>query len=284
MGLHLFADADFAGCSSTARSTSEVFLCVKGPDSFMGLTGLSKRQTCVSHSTPESEIVASDCALRLVGLPALQLWDALLPKKAHITFHEDNQAMIRVCETGRNPTMRHLGRTHRVDVAWLHERFSEPELTLVYEQTKQQAADIFTKAFTDRDSGLMHVRSLRTTLLPPFGPCPSLGGGAPLLRRRSRRQPHLHRPRVLLPAARQGVLLLAARAGVLLLAARGGEPNKVLLLAARRGNLKGVLLPAARSHVLLLAVRPSPEDVLSSYVAGTRVSYARKAPSPATAR
>ena len=57
--------------------------------------------------------------------------------------------MIRVCQTGRNPTMRHLGRTHRVSVTWLHERFAEPGLLLRYEMTHRQAADIYTKAFNE---------------------------------------------------------------------------------------------------------------------------------------
>ena len=57
--------------------------------------------------------------------------------------------MIRDCQTGRNPTRRHLGRTHRVSVAWLHERFAEPGLILRYEMTHRQAADIYTKAFNE---------------------------------------------------------------------------------------------------------------------------------------
>jgi hypothetical protein len=36
-------------------------------------------------------------------------------------FREDNQAMARVVEAGENPTMRHLQRTQRVSLAWLHE-------------------------------------------------------------------------------------------------------------------------------------------------------------------
>ena len=43
--------------------------------------------------------------------------------------------------------MRHLGRTHRVSVAWLHERFAELGLLLRYEMTPRQAADIYTEAF-----------------------------------------------------------------------------------------------------------------------------------------
>ena len=64
-------------------------------------------------------------------------------------FHEDNQAAIRVCSTGRNPTMRHLGRTHGVQVSWLHERFLQGNLDLIYETIVGQAADIYTKGFTD---------------------------------------------------------------------------------------------------------------------------------------
>ena len=55
--------------------------------------------------------------------------------------------MIRVCQTGRNPTMRHLGRTHRVSVAWLHQRFAELGIDLRFEMTHRHAADIYTKAF-----------------------------------------------------------------------------------------------------------------------------------------
>ena len=75
--LNLYADASFSECLATARSTSGVFFCVNGPSTFGSLTGLSKRQHCVSHSTPEAEIVAADFALRTVGLPALSIWELI---------------------------------------------------------------------------------------------------------------------------------------------------------------------------------------------------------------
>ena len=59
--------------------------------------------------------------------------------------------MIRVMQTGRNPTMKHLGRVHRVDIGWMHARFAEPCIVLVYERSAYMAADIYTKAFTDKD-------------------------------------------------------------------------------------------------------------------------------------
>jgi hypothetical protein len=146
---HLFTDADFAGCQSTSRSTSDVHLAVRGPRACFPLAGISKRQGCVSHSTPESEIVAGDFGLRVEGLPALDLWIVLLSRPATCFFHEDNQAMIQVCMSGRNPTMRHLLRTHRVSVNALHEMVPRDDVVLLYEESHRQAADIYTKAFTN---------------------------------------------------------------------------------------------------------------------------------------
>ena len=83
----------------------------------------------------EAEIVAVDYALRLVGSPALNLWDTFLGKSTQCIFHEGNSAMIQVCRTGRNLTMRHLGRTRRVDVRWLHERFGDPAFVLYKQDT-----------------------------------------------------------------------------------------------------------------------------------------------------
>ena len=124
----------------------------------------------MSHSTPEAEIVAAAFAIRREGLPSSYVWDLVLKREKgasptpvkikpsvssldeqlEIVFHEDNQTMIRVCETGRNPTMRHLGRTHFVQVAWLKERFDSPGLKLIYEKSAKQAADIYTKGFDNQ--------------------------------------------------------------------------------------------------------------------------------------
>eukprot|EP00972_Heterocapsa_arctica_P034855 5130931-Heterocapsa_arctica.AAC.1 len=57
--------------------------------------------------------------------------------------------MIRVVETGRNPTMRYLLKTHGVSVAWLHEIFKNEFIELGYELSSRMCADIYTKGFTD---------------------------------------------------------------------------------------------------------------------------------------
>ena len=73
LGLHLYADADFAGCAASQRSTSGSSVCMQGPHTRFVLSGLSKRQGCVSHSTPEAELVANTFALRNSGLPGALL-------------------------------------------------------------------------------------------------------------------------------------------------------------------------------------------------------------------
>ena len=57
--------------------------------------------------------------------------------------------MISVVRSGRNPTMRYLGRTHGVSVAWLREIFQADHIALVYEITGKMAADIYTKGYDD---------------------------------------------------------------------------------------------------------------------------------------
>ena len=146
---HVFADADFAGCTATQRITSGYHFAIRGPNTCFPITGVSRRQTCVSHSTPEAEIVSADLALRHCGLPSFALWWTLLPQRPRRMFHEDNQTMIRVAGTGRNPTMRCLARPHRVSDAWLHETFPQPNIGLMYEVSSRMCADIYTNAFTD---------------------------------------------------------------------------------------------------------------------------------------
>ena len=150
MSLHLFVDADLAGDQPSSRSTSGVFFAISGPRTRWPLTGQSKKQTCVSHSTPEAEIVAYDFGLRTIGLPATLLWSTILGQEGDsVTLHvkEDNEAMIKVLTTGRNPTMRYLSRTHGIDIRWLHEVSTGRYVRLDYTKSEDQAADIFTKPF-----------------------------------------------------------------------------------------------------------------------------------------
>ena len=149
LSIALYADADFAGCAQSLRSTSGSHMHIQGKRTRFPLAGGSKRQGCVSHSTPEAEIVAADVTLRTMGLPALSIWETLTESSPKLLFHDDNQGMIGVVRSGRNPTMRHLERTHGISITSLHEHFSKDHFVLMYEITAKMAADIHTKGFTN---------------------------------------------------------------------------------------------------------------------------------------
>ena len=75
--LGLFQDSDFAGDLEDSKSISGGTLCVFGSHTFVPISWMCKKQTSVSHSSTESEIISLDTGLRLDGLPALELWDLI---------------------------------------------------------------------------------------------------------------------------------------------------------------------------------------------------------------
>ena len=59
---------------------------------------------------------------------------------------EDNDAVIKMVSKGRCPILKHLSRTHRVNLDWLSERLrDDPNVYGRYIHTTMQLADLFTK-------------------------------------------------------------------------------------------------------------------------------------------
>jgi hypothetical protein len=189
--LAYFSDASFAGDLRDSKSTSGGILALFGPNTFVPISWLCKKQGAVSHSTSEAEVIALDAGARLEGLPALALWDIVIdvfspaqakqrlcnisknpnltvssttiydlfgsvdyvPPSLPITYGsanlfllEDNDAVIKMVVKQRSPQMRHVSRTHRVNLDWLFDRISnDPGCFLKFVGTKEQLADIFTK-------------------------------------------------------------------------------------------------------------------------------------------
>ena len=76
--LGQFQDSEFAGDLEDSKSTSGGTLCIFGSHTFVPISWMCKKQTSVSHSSTESEIISLDTGLRLDGLPALELWDLIV--------------------------------------------------------------------------------------------------------------------------------------------------------------------------------------------------------------
>ena len=91
-----FADADFAGSLKDSKSTSGGYMMLLGPQTFVPLAWLCKKQGAISHSTTEAETIALDAGLRLEALPLLMLWDIVID-----TFStEDDKKKLRVRNAG----------------------------------------------------------------------------------------------------------------------------------------------------------------------------------------
>ena len=76
--LGLFQDSDFAGDLEDSKSTSGETFCIFGGHTFVPKSWMCKKQTSVSHSSKESEIISLDAGLRLDELSALELWDLIV--------------------------------------------------------------------------------------------------------------------------------------------------------------------------------------------------------------
>ena len=83
--LGLCQDSDFEGDLEDSKSISGGTLCVFGSHTFVPISWMCKKQTSVSHSSTESEIISLDAGLRLDGLPALELWDLIVPVLGNMT-------------------------------------------------------------------------------------------------------------------------------------------------------------------------------------------------------
>ena len=92
---------------------------------------------------------------------------------AMLYVFEDNEAVIKMINKGRSPTMRHVSRIHRVALDWLFDRINlDPKVQIRYIDSKHQLADILSKGNFTRDewNNLLHLintshfRSLRCTI------------------------------------------------------------------------------------------------------------------------
>ena len=59
---------------------------------------------------------------------------------------EDNGTVTKIIKKAISMALRHLPRTHRIDVHWLFEVSANPQIRMLYVNTKQQIADLITKS------------------------------------------------------------------------------------------------------------------------------------------
>ena len=103
--LGLFQDSDFAGGLEDSKSTSGGILCIFGSHTFVPISWMCKKQTSVSHSSTEAEIISLDAGPRMDGIPALDFLN-LVTEVFHCDQNQPdkNQGSI---STGKPVASRH---------------------------------------------------------------------------------------------------------------------------------------------------------------------------------
>merc|ERR1711965_1088786 len=96
LSLHIFCDADFAGCPFTLKSTSGTHCDIQGPNSRFPWAAQAQQQMSRANSTPAAEFDSLDKGMRRRGEPGLAIWQLLLAPYHElgwsivINLHEDN--------------------------------------------------------------------------------------------------------------------------------------------------------------------------------------------------
>lgn len=150
-----YSDADFAGCSTTSRSTSGIAILYRGQP----VHWRSKRQPIVTSSTTEAELVALNlCALQVQWLKLL-LGEDLGVGPLTASMFCDNQSTVKIAH---NPVASDRTRHIKVKHRKIQELITHQTMSVEWINTKEQVADIFTKQMNRlqfeylRDK--MHVR------------------------------------------------------------------------------------------------------------------------------
>ena len=131
--LELFQDSDFAGDLEDSKFTSGGTLCVFGSHTFVPISCMCKKQTSVSHSSTESEIISLDAGLRLDGVPALDLRDLIVLVLGNTTQNHERTVKPVVCRDNNHVHQRSRGMCNvlnNVDLVPSNVQFSHQEALL----------------------------------------------------------------------------------------------------------------------------------------------------------
>jgi hypothetical protein len=156
-GLQLvaFSDADWAGDSADARSTSGILLKLGGA----AVSWSSSKQSNVALSSTEAEYIAASETGREIVAMRIQLAELGEAQEAPTPLRIDNESAIRMAlEEGNHGRRKHINVKHH----YLRELVAEQLVVLEWVPTSEQQADMLTKAtsrsqfFSMRDLSMGH--------------------------------------------------------------------------------------------------------------------------------
>ena len=103
------------------------------------------------------------------ALPMLEVWQQLI-SAIILQRWEDNEACIAIAKKGFSAKLRHLSKTHRINVASVCETVNgHQDMKLSYINTSEQRGDPLTKALSvQKWSHALDLLSIITQRLPDF--------------------------------------------------------------------------------------------------------------------
>jgi len=135
-----FADADYAGCPDTRRSTSGYVFMLHGG----AVSWKSKRQACVTTSTAEAEYVAAVPMVQEgLWLKQLQSDLQLGSRNECMQLYTDNAATLRILH---NPVQTRQAKHIDIQLHFARERALRGDVRFSYCPTERNLADCMTKA------------------------------------------------------------------------------------------------------------------------------------------
>ena len=108
---------------------------MQGPRSWFPISWLSKRQTAVSRSRTEAEASSLATGLFDESLPNQEFLSRILGRSVLLRCKQDNTATIQVIRNGYSLFLRHVSKTHKIDLNGLYDAFREADALLEHVRT-----------------------------------------------------------------------------------------------------------------------------------------------------
>ena len=105
--IHMYADADLAGDPLTCKSHSGHYIILKTSDgTFFPIMWGAKKQSRVSRSTTEAEIVSASELVFSEGIPLKHVMEELLQTTVPSVLQEDNSSVVTILRSGYSQKLR----------------------------------------------------------------------------------------------------------------------------------------------------------------------------------
>ena len=102
------------------------------------ISWMCKKQTAVSHSSTESEIISLDTGLRLDGLPALELWDLIVSVLGNVSRVSDRSGIPESDDHKHHKAHNKIDVMKDIDVLPSNVQSARQEAVFMYLRTMKQ--------------------------------------------------------------------------------------------------------------------------------------------------